>query len=405
MWAEESHVEVRDHSPGSPAFGNVLVRIPLRARLPRREALHTTKSIVEEMDAMNILRPAARTIVASFFLGNRVAQQCHLGRMNLLPSAFDRVRPKRHVLQRVFLSSCAFLGLTAPGCGESTSSDGATDESSGSSSSSTGPSATSTADPSTTGVGETSATTAATETTETLGDAESDGGDFVMDPDVGSMACNVLSPDCPEGQKCYPLLQTASGEAVEDGSGTCIDLPNSPKQRGQSCQLMVAPDYLLDECDEGLICGLDGACGDRCSGTAERPTCTDTTKECVVEAPLWSCATPCDLLEQDCEPGLACLVFGQDSAVCSGVPEDPAAAGEPCTFSNACEPGLQCFPGVAGCESEQCCTPFCDVGGPNDCPGAEAGEVCRPLSVEGVGACGLPGAAPQSPVFAATTME
>ena len=89
----------------------------------------------------------------------------------------------------------------------------------------------------------------------------------------------------------------------------------------------------------------------------------------------------------NCGPTLP--LAGGHGAVCGGI-------------QAACLDGHGCYPEVvaaAGCESEWCCTPFCDLTEPNTCPGAGGGEVCTPVyepgasppGLEDLGACVISG--------------
>jgi hypothetical protein len=51
--------------------------------------------------------------------------------------------------------------------------------------------------------------------------------------------------------------------------------------------------------------------------------------------------------------------------------------GDECLFKTDCAVGLACVHDAPGCELG-CCSPYCDLGQPNTCPGAADGEQCFP---------------------------
>jgi hypothetical protein len=99
--------------------------------------------------------------------------------------------------------------------------------------------------------------------------------------------------------------------------------------------------------------------------------------------------TQCDVLLQDCDPGLAC--YDADLSVC--LPEGDAELGEPCEQSRDCAKGLEC----SSTGAMSLCAPYCD---PNDtnsplacetlCPGASV-EVWSASPMGVVGAYCMPG--------------
>ncbi|MDC0670131.1 hypothetical protein [Nannocystis radixulma] len=111
------------------------------------------------------------------------------------------------------------------------------------------------------------------------------------------------------------------------------------------------------------------------------------------------CVPICDPVVQDCSPGETCSFFGSGFG-CWDTIEEPRALFEACEFANACEPGLACVVSEVATEcppdSSGCCTPYCDLDGPDLCPGT--GRQCVPFFSPGeappglkhLGICGFP---------------
>ena len=109
------------------------------------------------------------------------------------------------------------------------------------------------------------------------------------------------------------------------------------------------------------------------------------------------CSLFCDPILQDCPTDQGC--YARDGAngetIC--IPDASGTGGldgEPCEFDNVCDPGLVCIGGSEGCTAPWCCTPWCDLGEANTCPGT--GEECvphfgsPPPGLEHVGICVIP---------------
>jgi len=78
---------------------------------------------------------------------------------------------------------------------------------------------------------------------------------------------------------------------------------------------------------------------------------------------------PCDPIDDECEPGLSCVGFVEDGIVCD-LP-GPASQGDSCDVVT-CGPGLVCILEDAFNDclpAGGCCTEFCDLFGPEMCPG------------------------------------
>jgi hypothetical protein len=96
--------------------------------------------------------------------------------------------------------------------------------------------------------------------------------------------------------------------------------------------------------------------------------------------------------------GEGCWGIDQDFVCAPDASGEMGAYGDPCEYLNVCDPGLACIPPefVPGCSAAGCCSPFCYLGQPNNCPGAtqlcipwfEPGQ--SPPGYEHVGVCGIP---------------
>jgi hypothetical protein len=248
------------------------------------------------------------------------------------------------------------------------------------------------------------------------GDEESSTGcsfiDCGNDTDVcgeGGVACecDVWAQDCPEGEKCAPW---ANDGGTAWNATKCVSIDSSPGQPGDPCVAEGGGLSGLDDCAGGAMCwDVDetgtGVCIGFCSGNEASPVCEDPDASCVIanDGVLILCLPSCDPLLSDCGDGSACYPT-ENSFVCvfdsSG---ENGAYGDPCEFTNACDPGLWCAPaqGVPGCTTGSCCTPFCDQAEPDasaQCPGAAGGQECVPWYEEGqeqpgfedVGSCLIP---------------
>lgn len=240
--------------------------------------------------------------------------------------------------------------------------------------------------------------------------AESSGnptGAVFLDPtgDPGD-ECDPYLQDCPDGEKCNAY---ASFGGSWDSLG-CFPLDPTPGLPGEACTVEGAGTSGIDSCAAGAMCWdvdtetMEGECIAMCEGSADMPTCSDPSTNCVIsnEGSLNLCLPICDPVLQDCPSGQACYPI-DDTFVCApdASGDDQGAAGDPCEYINACDPGLGCVEPSAygpGCPAgaSGCCSPFCDTALPNTCP--EGGQECLPWFEEGaappgfdtVGSCAVP---------------
>ncbi len=229
------------------------------------------------------------------------------------------------------------------------------------------------------------------------------GNPFVIGDDVAStiIECTTWEENCPSGQKCMPWSS--------DGSGSwnalkCSPIAPIPDAVGAPCTVEGSGVSGIDSCQLGSMCWnvdgetLEGTCTVFCTGSESKPGCGDPLSSCYFPGSgIPSLCLPyCDLLEQDCGPGMGCYLV-DSSFVCApdASGDDAGGYGDPCEFVNSCSAGFLCIGaenfGANSCEANQCCAPVCDATAP-DCPDAgtceslnEAGQV--PPGGENVGVC------------------
>ncbi len=270
-----------------------------------------------------------------------------------------------------------------------------------------GDSSTGSVTPATTTSGEppqTTSTTLPPDTTdagdESVGFIPSDTGE----PPGGD--CDVFKQDCPAGQKCMPY--------ADDGGSTwnalkCSKIDPTPDKVGATCSVVDSGTSGEDSCAAGSMCfnvppgEVDGgACVAFCKGTPDNPTCADPKTTCIVsnEEVLALCLPTCDPLASACKAGQVCVPNPQGSNfVCFIDASAGANQGDPCQYSNGCSPGFICINGpyVQNCNSQACCTAYCDTDLANTCVGKPTVECIpyyedgtAPPGYEDVGICGIP---------------
>jgi hypothetical protein len=224
---------------------------------------------------------------------------------------------------------------------------------------------------------------------------------FIVPSDGGACPaeCDVWEHQCcghPD-QKCVPYSNDGGGhDAVK-----CVPVARDPVPPGGTCQVEGDVESGYDDCETGAIClGVDidtltGTCVAQCDGTPDEPDCSHVAgTACLIanDGIIAVCLPTCDPLQQDCAPGQGCVATDEaPTFLC--VPDDSGEQGQvfdPCSFLDACDPGLACAEPDAAVEcdamADGCCLPYCDLDAPV-CPGA--GQQCIPITEE-VGRCGLP---------------
>ncbi|MEM6995119.1 MAG: ribulose phosphate epimerase [Myxococcota bacterium] len=249
------------------------------------------------------------------------------------------------------------------------------------------------------------------------GPGESEGDDtagdtmsFISNPDGGGPIneCDQWVQDCPAGEKCLPW---ANDGGSSWNATKCAEIPDAPGQTGDECSVEGSGVSGEDDCDLGNMCYyVDpetniGSCVALCFGSPEAPLC-DPGFACSISnnGVLTLCRAECDPLLQDCENAACLPAAGSNTFVCivdaSG---EAGAAGDPCEFLNACDPGHACIGAEAvgpDCtDTDSCCTQFCDnTAADPDSVCTLQGNVCidwfeegeAPPDVEHVGYCGVP---------------
>lgn len=224
-----------------------------------------------------------------------------------------------------------------------------------------------------------------------------------MDPDGESVAiaCSVWDQDCPPGEKCMPWAH----DGGNSWTGTrCSPIDPDPQQPGEPCTVQGSGVSGIDDCDVASMCwDVDpetniGECVAFCMGSENDPICAEPGHQCTInsDGTLILCIANCNPLAQECLADEGCYDVG-DAFLC--VPDasgDMGAAGDPCEYTNVCDPGLYCAASddVPGCESSGCCSSYCDLQAPECAEGQECvpyfddGET--PPGYENVGVCVVP---------------
>ena len=227
------------------------------------------------------------------------------------------------------------------------------------------------------------------------------GAGFITDPDGGIEAseCSLYDQDCGPGEKCN--VWANDGGSVWNAT-RCVPLESELDRAGEPCH-SEGPGTGVDTCELGSFCwDIDaegnGMCTNFCEGTEESPDCSNPDESVAWGKTFCLCLPVCDPLINDCPVGCGCYAADVDRFQCvpdaSG--EDAGRFGDPCEFTNACDPGLHCTSSqYVECAGASCCTYFCDLTAQDTCPGA---HVCTPLYEDGtsppdnddVGLCLLP---------------
>ncbi|MCR9161498.1 MAG: hypothetical protein ACE37F_29990 [Nannocystaceae bacterium] len=278
------------------------------------------------------------------------------------------------MLRRLFT-----LGLALPACGSVVDFPNVDGSTGSSAESSSGPDAATSAapDPTSSPVPTTSSPTTGPDPTtsaSTEGSSESDGCDFLdcddtdSPPDVG---CDIWEQNCAEGEKCTAYANDG-GAAWNDTR--CVPIVDDPGGLYEPCTVEESGVSGIDTCDLGLMCWnvteeLTGTCQGLCQGSRQDPTCEDESAVCAVsgDATLPLCLSRCDPLDPDtCARNEGCYPTGYGLLCIPDASGRLGGAFDQCEYVNACDPGLSCVGAdvVPGCESNSCCTPFCDLADP-----------------------------------------
>ncbi|MEZ4385425.1 MAG: hypothetical protein R3A79_29135 [Nannocystaceae bacterium] len=217
----------------------------------------------------------------------------------------------------------------------------------------------------------------------------------------GTIMCDVLEQDCPDGMKCAP---TNSEMGAYWDQNTCIPI-NGNGLFGDPCDVVEGQELGsgIDTCDLGFFCfgfdgdGKDGSCFALCEGDTK--VCQGD-QVCINAngGALPICLDGCDPLVQDCSDGQACYASTDDAAFICSPYDAEGMDNDNCSYDNACLPGLWCMAPelVDGCDqgNDGCCNPYCDINDGSEC---SENEVCVAIFDEpqksewaDAGACVLP---------------
>jgi hypothetical protein len=240
-----------------------------------------------------------------------------------------------------------------------------------------------------------------------LTDEPAQGGGFIMEPDGGGGGneCDIFAQDCMAGEKCMPWANDG-GSAWN--ATTCSPVAPNPNQVGDPCTVEGSGVSGVDDCDIGLMCwGVDvqtnmGECIELCSCNAVTPVCETPNTTCSIsnQGVLPLCLPVCNPLDPSvCAGNETCVPQGNYFFCAPDASGDMGAAGDPCEYLNACDPGLFCAnaAGVPGCQGASgCCSSLCPLGDASACL---PGQDCVPWYAQGqapddclgeVAACTIP---------------
>ncbi|MCY1054740.1 hypothetical protein [Nannocystis sp. SCPEA4] len=253
---------------------------------------------------------------------------------------------------------------------------------------------------STTSTSPTTSTTGAP--TSTGGTSTSDSGAFTVMPDLPPVApCDVWNDTCPRGQKCVPY----AGPLEMPG---CVDIADDPLGLGEPCDEEAQP----DQCEAGTLCdgsaqgGDSGRCLATCEGSPDEAECADVCSNCFIDGTksYGVCPVLCDPRAPACPEHLSCIIIPfAPNFLCRASSKLSVPAGMPCTGIFDCVEGTACIPAMflPACDGDQCCTPVCDLNGPDTCSTSVPDAVCNPWPLgnpefelscllDGLGLCGAP---------------
>ncbi|MEZ4382015.1 MAG: ribulose phosphate epimerase [Nannocystaceae bacterium] len=214
--------------------------------------------------------------------------------------------------------------------------------------------------------------------------------------------CDNWTQDCPEGEKCMPFANDGSNAW---NSLKCSDVDAAPNNPGDTCSVIGNGVSGDDTCDATSMCWdvnpetSEGICVAFCEGSEASPNCAPGSACAILnDGVLILCLPSCDPLTQDCPGDDTCLPSGDGFVCILDASGDDGAYGDPCEYSNACDPGLLCLSSayVDSCPAAGCCSPWCDLSEGNSCPGPtqeclawfEEGQA--PPNYENVGVCAIP---------------
>lgn len=241
-------------------------------------------------------------------------------------------------------------------------------------------------------------TTSSTSTTSATDDASGE-----MPSDLGPTTCDTLFQDCPRGEKCAPFSKYIPGQwdAVR-----CVPVQPVPDRVGEACVVLRGLYDGVDSCEPGSICQYFsdesgwGVCVRLCDPYLA-PECSLPNSVCVYEGGglFARCRFLCNPLAENCWGDLRCESSGPGKEpYCTSTPSDGGEHAQHCVFQHDCAEGYACVSAldVPSCQSDSCCTPYCDTLKQEPCPEQPVQE-CKawyeadpPIGAENLGYCGVP---------------
>jgi hypothetical protein len=178
---------------------------------------------------------------------------------------------------------------------------------------------------------------------------------------------------CKAREKCVLFAEAAGSLKF-----TCV--PDGDKAEGEAC---ASRGDGTDDCAKGLFCNgiaTTPRCQPYCNVEDAAACDTECTELNVSHAGVslpsgyGVCQPTCDLLEQDCAEGDACIFFLSPFPVCAKAGEN--APGDDCASYDDCEAGSACLLKNPD-KMATMCTPLCEGTQPGSCEAA--GETCVTL--------------------------
>jgi hypothetical protein len=202
-----------------------------------------------------------------------------------------------------------------------------------------------------------------------LPEEDDDGCASFICVDYGHTAtCDPGLQDCPDGEKCTAYVMTPGYCCVD--ANKCVPIIGD-KELGAAC----TRELDNDDCGEGLFC-MTKVSGDTGDGVCISFCDVNNPESCVekgidngycqvfCDGVFPTCAQHCDPLAQDCTAPQGCYAAGGQGFVCTlpGYQDDEGNDNDDCYTIQSCKPGLICANGHGqeGCDTDACCTPFCE---------------------------------------------
>ena len=210
--------------------------------------------------------------------------------------------------------------------------------------------------------------------TDSEGEGESETDPAEPDP---LQPCDMIAQDCDEGFKCV-AVPTGRGQGGFETA--CVPAADGIGVAGEPC--VMDPTDWSDTCDADHVCWnsepslgsgqLEGTCHPLCN---EQASCEGAGQLCGVfnDAMIAVCLFECTPGQDACPEDHSCnYIFGaEEGYACLLGGEDPQ--GMDCTNIADCPAGYHCLDSefLLECESEACCTSYCDPEDPEACEGLD----------------------------------